>query len=149
MPARPSRKQPTAVSQGSKRRTGSPPADPTPLRQSSRVKRAAIIQSGRPKKRNRTNDSREVESSENDASASDTDFKSDASEVAEGDEEDDDDGPQSYSIPLPKARDTGDTPYQDNRIHANTFLFLKDLTSNNKREWLKCQHNLFSLVRYL
>ncbi|KKZ65256.1 hypothetical protein EMCG_08906 [[Emmonsia] crescens] len=40
-------------------------------------------------------------------------------------------------IKLPKARDAGDTPYEDNTIHPNTMLFLKDLKENNQREWLK------------
>jgi hypothetical protein len=40
-------------------------------------------------------------------------------------------------IKKPKARDAGDTPYADNTIHPNTMLFLKDLNSNNDRQWLK------------
>ncbi|KAL2380681.1 hypothetical protein RJ035_006697 [Blastomyces gilchristii] len=40
-------------------------------------------------------------------------------------------------IKLPKPRDAGDTPYEDNTIHPNTLLFLKDLKANNQREWLK------------
>jgi hypothetical protein len=40
-------------------------------------------------------------------------------------------------IKLPKARDAGDTPYEDDTIHPNTFLFLKDLDKNNERQWLK------------
>ncbi|KAL9097973.1 MAG: hypothetical protein Q9163_006268, partial [Psora crenata] len=40
-------------------------------------------------------------------------------------------------IPLPKAREAGKTPYQPQTIHPNTFLFLRDLQSNNDREWLK------------
>ncbi|OJD14833.1 hypothetical protein AJ78_04863 [Emergomyces pasteurianus Ep9510] len=40
-------------------------------------------------------------------------------------------------IKLPKAREAGDTPYEDNTIHPNTMLFLKDLKANNQREWLK------------
>ncbi|OAX79010.1 hypothetical protein ACJ72_06674 [Emergomyces africanus] len=40
-------------------------------------------------------------------------------------------------IKLPKPRDAGDTPYEDNTIHPNTMLFLKDLKANNQREWLK------------
>ncbi|KAH0543211.1 hypothetical protein FGG08_002472 [Glutinoglossum americanum] len=38
---------------------------------------------------------------------------------------------------LPKAREAGDIPYQDDRIHPNTFLFLKDLAQHNDRLWLK------------
>ncbi|ODH49286.1 hypothetical protein GX48_04626 [Paracoccidioides brasiliensis] len=40
-------------------------------------------------------------------------------------------------IKLPKARDAGDTPYEDGTIHPNTLLFLKDLKENNEREWFK------------
>ncbi|KAK2782143.1 hypothetical protein FQN52_001077 [Onygenales sp. PD_12] len=40
-------------------------------------------------------------------------------------------------IKIPKARDAGDTPYEDGTIHPNTMLFLKDLKANNQREWLK------------
>ncbi|KAF4537511.1 hypothetical protein BFW01_g11327 [Lasiodiplodia theobromae] len=40
-------------------------------------------------------------------------------------------------IKKPKPRDAGDTPYTDDTIHPNTMLFLKDLSSNNDREWLK------------
>ena len=40
-------------------------------------------------------------------------------------------------IKLPKAREAGKTPYKDNAIHPNTFLFLGDLKENNDREWLK------------
>jgi hypothetical protein len=40
-------------------------------------------------------------------------------------------------IRLPKAREAGDIPYHDDRLHPNTFLFLKDLAQNNDRDWLK------------
>ncbi|KAH0564976.1 hypothetical protein GP486_001639 [Trichoglossum hirsutum] len=40
-------------------------------------------------------------------------------------------------IKLPKAREAGDIPYQDDKIHPNTLLFLRDLRSNNDRDWLK------------
>ncbi|KAF7717910.1 Uncharacterized protein PECH_002687 [Penicillium ucsense] len=40
-------------------------------------------------------------------------------------------------IPKPKARDPGKVPYQDEKLHPNTRLFLIDLTKNNDREWLK------------
>ncbi|KAI9838975.1 MAG: hypothetical protein M1819_004183 [Sarea resinae] len=44
---------------------------------------------------------------------------------------------QEVYIELPKARKPGKTPYKDETIHPNTFLFLKDLANNNDREWLK------------
>ena len=40
-------------------------------------------------------------------------------------------------IKKPKARAAGKTPYQDETIHSNTLLFLKDLKANNDRQWLK------------
>ncbi|KAL4883854.1 hypothetical protein BJY04DRAFT_183368 [Aspergillus karnatakaensis] len=40
-------------------------------------------------------------------------------------------------IKKPKARDPGDTPYEDETLHPNTMLFLKDLAKNNDRQWLK------------
>lgn len=44
-------------------------------------------------------------------------------------------------IKKPKAREAGDTPYEDETIHPNTMLFLKDLAANNDRQWLKCKSN--------
>ena len=44
---------------------------------------------------------------------------------------------EAVYIKLPKAREAGKTPYTDDTIHPNTFLFLKDLRANNDREWLK------------
>ena len=44
---------------------------------------------------------------------------------------------EAVYIKLPKARRPGKTPYQDDTIHPNTLLFLKDLRANNDREWLK------------
>ena len=46
--------------------------------------------------------------------------------------------PKVTIIPLPKAREAGDVPYEDGRIHENTMLFLKDLKANNNREWMRC-----------
>lgn len=43
-------------------------------------------------------------------------------------------------IEKPKARDPGDVPYEDDTLHPNTILFLKDLTKNNERQWLKGNH---------
>jgi hypothetical protein len=64
------------------------------------------------------------------------------SSASEDDEEDSDDGesrpPKVTIIPLPKAREAGDVPYEDGRIHENTMLFLKDLKAHNNREWMRC-----------
>ncbi|KAJ6122161.1 hypothetical protein N7512_004626 [Penicillium capsulatum] len=40
-------------------------------------------------------------------------------------------------IPKPKARDAGNVPYVDEKLHPNTKLFLLDLAENNDREWFK------------
>ncbi|KAK4569583.1 hypothetical protein LTR86_003346 [Recurvomyces mirabilis] len=40
-------------------------------------------------------------------------------------------------IKKPKARTAGKTPYVDETLHPNTFLFLQDLKANNNRSWLK------------
>lgn len=44
---------------------------------------------------------------------------------------------QEVIIAKPKARDAGNTPYQDGTLHPNTKLFLLDLADNNDRPWLK------------
>jgi hypothetical protein len=41
-------------------------------------------------------------------------------------------------IKKPKARDAGDTPYNESTIHPNTMLFLNEIKANNDRQWLKC-----------
>jgi hypothetical protein len=40
-------------------------------------------------------------------------------------------------IKKPKARPAGKTPYEDDTLHPNTFLFLEELKANNNRAWLK------------
>lgn len=40
-------------------------------------------------------------------------------------------------IKKPQARPAGKTPYNDESIHPNTLLFLKELKANNERQWLK------------
>lgn len=48
----------------------------------------------------------------------------------------------------PRARSPGDTPYQDDRIHMNTLLFLGDLGKNNNREWLKCKSDRYFVTAF-
>jgi hypothetical protein len=48
-------------------------------------------------------------------------------------------------IKKPKARTAGSTPYSDETIHPNTFLFLNDLKSHNDRAWLKSMLSSLSL----
>lgn len=58
-----------------------------------------------------------------------------------GEDDDDFDEDQEMRVtvtPLIKLRETGGVPYEDERLHKNTMLFLKDLKANNKRSWLKC-----------
>lgn len=56
----------------------------------------------------------------------------------EDDELDEDAPPRVTIIPHKKMRDTGGVAYEDEKLHHNTLLFLKDLKANNKRSWLKC-----------
>ena len=44
---------------------------------------------------------------------------------------------EALFIKLPKARETGKTPYKDDTVHPNTLLFLEELKENNDREWLR------------
>jgi hypothetical protein len=122
----------------------------TPLRQSSRVKKNALVTvKQRSRKGLGPGSSEDGNTNSSASSTSDSDYTSAKLEVADedgtldGDDDDDDDdgndGPQSYSIPLPEVREAGDTPYEDSRIHPNTFLFLRDLKANNNRDWLKCE----------
>ncbi|PSR82102.1 hypothetical protein BD289DRAFT_23828 [Coniella lustricola] len=53
------------------------------------------------------------------------------------DEIDEDAPPRITIIPHKKMREIGKTPYEDDKLHQNTLLFLKDLKANNKRDWLK------------
>lgn len=58
----------------------------------------------------------------------------------DGDDDDElgsDEEPRVTITPLTKMRETGGIPYEDERLHKNTMLFLKDLKANNKRSWLK------------
>lgn len=141
MPPKASRPKSTPIGRGLKRKAGNiSSANGTPVRQSGRVKKAVVTSSKRLSKKKRTESSKEDNSEAESDPESASDFEADAAEEDEepGEDDDDNDGPQSYSIPLPKARDAGDQPYEDSRIHPNTFLFLRDLKANNNREWLKC-----------
>ena len=124
------------------------------VRKSTRVSNASI--KAAPKKR--VNLSSESEFDGGDSSGSD--FKtavkgnknkkrkvesltSDDDDDEEDEDEDDSDEearpPKVTIIPLPKAREAGDVPYEDGRIHENTMLFLKDLKAHNNREWMRCK----------
>lgn len=99
----------------------------TPLRHSTRVKKTVVPEA-------------KLQDSESEDEGAGTDYKEE-SEIDEEEAEDSDDSEDLHvkTIPLPKPRTAGDTPYEDERIHPNTFLFLADLDKNNNREWLKCK----------
>lgn len=144
MPSKALRSKSTSAGRASKRKAANiSSAHATPVRQSGRVKKT-VTPSKRLLKKKPTDSSDEDDSDGDSDPESASDFVDEDPGVAEEggetyeDDDDDDVGPQSYSIPLPKARDAGDQPYEDGRIHPNTFLFLKDLKANNNREWLKC-----------
>ena len=145
MTSKASRPKSTPVGRGSKRKAANiSSSSATPVRQSGRAKKTVITPSKHLLKKKRTDSTNEDDSDGGFDPESASDFEAEDPKVAEENDEtdddgdDDNDGPQSYSIPLPKARDAGDQPYEDGRIHPNTFLFLKDLKANNNREWLKC-----------
>lgn len=60
-------------------------------------------------------------------------------EEEDDDELDEDEEPRVTITPLTKMRGTGGVDYEDDKLHPNTLLFLKDLKANNKRSWLKCK----------
>ncbi|KAK5987905.1 hypothetical protein PT974_12041 [Cladobotryum mycophilum] len=72
---------------------------------------------------------------------SDGDQYKDKPEEAAAEEDDDDDDDEGVRkveiIPLEKMRDDGGVEYEDDKLHKNTLLFLRDLKANNKRPWLK------------
>lgn len=60
-------------------------------------------------------------------------------EEDDDDELDEDEEPRVTITPLNKMRGIGGVDYDDEMLHPNTLLFLKDLKANNKRSWLKCK----------
>jgi hypothetical protein len=116
------------------RREKTPPL--TPLRQSSRVKKTRI-----PLKSKRIGVSKKSKKDKEPSSDNDSgsDFQGQEVENTDSDAEDNNE-PESYTVRLPMAREAGDTPYADDRIHSNTLLFLKELKANNNRDWLKCKY---------
>ncbi|KAL2275991.1 hypothetical protein FJTKL_01399 [Diaporthe vaccinii] len=66
-------------------------------------------------------------------------FKEDGKDEEEEDDDelDEDEEPRVTITPLNKMRGTGGVDYEEDRLHPNTLLFLKDLKANNKRSWLK------------
>lgn len=70
-------------------------------------------------------------------------------DVEEADGEVDEDAPMKVTIlPLEQMRGTGGVDYEDERVHKNTMLFLKDLKANNKRSWLKCEPCIGAHARF-
>lgn len=68
-------------------------------------------------------------------------FQEDGKDEEEDDDDelDEDEEPRVTITPLNKMRGNGGVDYEDDRLHPNTMLFLKDLKANNKRSWLKCK----------
>jgi hypothetical protein len=123
--------------------------DPAQKRSSKGTKAKAAAKSGArstPNKRKKVASEDEDDVYYNDDEAP----QDDAADDEDDDSFDEDAPPKVTYIPLPKLRDTGGIPYEDNRLHKNTMLFLKDLKANNKRTWLKCSSHLLSpLLRNL
>lgn len=89
---------------------------------------------GRPSKKTK------VESDQEDDDEAYDEEQESNNEAADADDDDDDEELVLGRVtikPLVKMRDLDGVPYQDDRLHKNTFLFLKDLKANNKRSWLK------------
>ncbi|ROW03066.1 hypothetical protein VMCG_05747 [Cytospora schulzeri] len=109
------------VASGKKR--GRPAKKPTAIGRKARSKRA------------------KVEHEDEDDDDDTDDFEEDVKDKDEEDDDesdlDEDEAPRVTIIPLIKMRDTGGVDYEDDRLHKNTLLFLKDLKANNNRDWLK------------
>ena len=116
--------------------------EPRAKRQAKTAKSAAATGGKRAKKKTKV----ESESEDDDDAGGDylDDEHSEDDKAEQGGDDDDDDEfdedatPKVTFIPIPKLRDTGGVEYADDRLHANTLAFLKDLKANNKRSWLKC-----------
>lgn len=125
----------TKSSNGSGRKRGRPPKSAN-LPVSSRGKRAKL----------------ESDDDDDDDDGDEYADENSAAEPEEDDEEDDEDDenapPRVTITPLVKLRETGGVPYEDDRLHKNTLLFLKDLKVNNKRDWLKCEYICPRLILY-
>lgn len=98
------------------------------------AKKATDLGSARVKKRAK------LESDDDDGDDYADENSPEEDEDEDDDVEDDENAPPRVTIePLVKLRETGGVPYEDDRLHKNTLLFLKDLKANNKRNWLKCR----------
>lgn len=60
--------------------------------------------------------------------------------IEDDDDEDEDAAPKVTFIPHKKLRDLGSIDYADDTVHPVTMHFLKDLKSNNRRNWLKGEY---------
>lgn len=93
---------------------------------------------GRPAKKTAALPSDDDDDSEYGRNSS-ADLKTEENDQEDDGDLDEDEKPRVTFIPHVKMRDTSGVPYQDDRLHKNTLLFLKDLKANNKRSWLKCK----------
>ncbi|KAI1086716.1 hypothetical protein F5B19DRAFT_120499 [Rostrohypoxylon terebratum] len=122
-----------------KRGRGRPPKTPTPVKaaaaKAASAKKASAkarvsgagTSKGRPKAQSKAKAKHQAKA------------KSEESDAEEDDDDDDDDEEDNMItfIPALKLRDLDGVDYADERLHKNTFLFLKDLKANNNRKWLK------------
>ncbi|KAI2610358.1 uncharacterized protein GGS25DRAFT_257400 [Hypoxylon fragiforme] len=58
-------------------------------------------------------------------------------EVDDDDDDEDEDENRITFIPAIQLRDLDGVDYEDDQLHKNTILFLKDLKANNNRNWLR------------
>lgn len=79
------------------------------------------------------------EEEDGDAYAEEESEDKDDDDDSDQESDDEDAAPRVTIIPYKELRDTGGVRYEDERLHKNTMLFLKDLKANNKRSWLKCK----------
>ncbi|KAI1458146.1 hypothetical protein F4805DRAFT_425695 [Annulohypoxylon moriforme] len=134
-----SEESPAPVVQKRGRGRGRPPKTPTPTKAktaASAKKSAAkprVSDAGTTKGRGRPKSQGKAETK----AKAKAKAKSEEPEVEEDDDNDDEgDNFISFTPAIP-LRDLDGVDYEDERLHKNTFLFLKDLKVNNNRKWLK------------
>jgi hypothetical protein len=122
--------------------------DDTPRRSSSRAKRTVLYaedESENETPRKRAKGVGAVDEYKYDESSADVAKDEESSESEHGDDASVDVSRKLLAsggrleVEIPQEKDAGDTAYEDDTIHPNTMIFLKDLAKNNRREWLKCR----------
>lgn len=144
MPAR-KRSAPDDVTSGSRRRSGrlsSTPQQKSKYFESSDEGDEEGEAIERPRKRGRPTKRASLQKKE--SSDATEDYKDNDDDEDEEENEDDSEIDESAPmkvtvLPLEQMRGTGGVDYEDEKLHKNTLLFLKDLKANNERSWLKCE----------